>query len=186
MSAGQQRLFLAADVPEPEIQRLAAMRASFPEHLGMRWVPPQNMHVTLRFLGATPDAALPNLSASIQQAVGGVAAGEVWLSGLGAFPRARRASVLWAGIADPVEVLTQLALAVGDAAERFGFARDDRAFTPHVTLARFRQPVSLGELPGFPPGAPWSVQTVGLFSSRPGAGVPIYERKVSYPLASKS
>lgn len=183
MSSPRQRLFLAAAVPEAEAERLAALQPSFSERPGMRWVPPQNLHVTLKFLGDAPEAAERQLSEALAGAVKSVPAGGVWLSGLGAFPRTARASVLWAGIEDPARVLTRLAGALEDCAASFGFPREDRRFTPHVTLARFRRSIDLGELPGFPPGAPWTVQSVGLFSSRPGSGAPVYERRNSYPLA---
>jgi 2'-5' RNA ligase len=90
----------------------------------------------------------------------------VSLSGLGAFPRPRRARVVWAGIDDPQTLLAALAAELGEALRAVGYEPEDRAYTAHLTLARFKtpSPVELPDLPD-PPG-PFTVDRVTLFRSR--------------------
>ncbi len=144
----------------------------------------ENLHITLKFLGGIEGALEDRLSSDCAEVAAGVSAGAVSISGLGAFPRPARATVLWAGVSDPSEVLTRLAEALDGSAAAYGVLREERAFTPHITLARFRRPVKLGGLPDLRPGAPWRVETVGLFSSTPGAGAPIYRRRAAFHLAT--
>jgi 2'-5' RNA ligase len=131
------RLFVAADVPEPVRLRLA--EASRPWHgriEGARWVSPDNWHVTMKFLGSV----YPRLVEWVKQQVAAAAkAGRPFttaLSELGAFPSARRARVLWAGLEDTSGVFAALAGALDRLLER-EFQPEKRAFTPHLTVARF-------------------------------------------------
>lgn len=115
--------------------------------LDLRWVPPVNYHVTLAFLGWTrPDAI-----GAVCDAVGAAVAGEARISfrtsRLGGFPSLDHASVLWAGIDDQgTAALTRVAEAVMTATERLGFAREARAYHPHVTIARLRDARAVREV----------------------------------------
>lgn len=138
------RLFFAVSVP-PELlesvqERLSDLKNTFPQ---ARWTAPANQHLTCKFLGATPEDRLEEVTrtgAAVAREKQGAA---VSLSRLGAFPSARRARVLWLGIDDPAGVLSGLAQGFGDALEALGFTAEARTFTPHLTLARFKDPVKL-------------------------------------------
>jgi 2'-5' RNA ligase len=104
------------------------------------WVAPENLHVTLKFLGSIDDLRVQSVIDVLHTAVRGQAPFELEVVGLGAFPSATRPRVLWAGIVGGAGPLAALAAAVEDALAGLGFPRETRAFSPHITLARIREP----------------------------------------------
>ncbi len=124
------------------------MRAALAAELGhlrsragdVAWVAPENLHVTVKFLGSVAEERLP----AVGRAVGAVAAASrpfsLIVSGLGAFPTVTRPRVVWAGLGPGTEALAALAGQVEEALAALGFAREGRPFVGHVTLGRRRQP----------------------------------------------
>lgn len=181
------RLFVAVDLPADVVAALAGQVAPFRDRVpGARWTRPGSWHVTLKFLGGT----FPRLVDPVRQAVAGVATGsDVFVSALtavGAFPSARRARVLWAGLADPDGHLTDLAAAL-DGALRAWFVPERRPFTPHLTLARITPSRDLGEhAPGLlgrsVASAPFAVDRLVLYRSRLSPAGAVYEAVEAWPL----
>lgn len=104
------------------------------------WVSADNLHVTLKFLGQVAVASVSGIEAALAVAAAAQAPFTVGLRGLGAFPTPGRPRVLWAGAADGAPAAVRLAGAVDEALAGVGCARESRAFTPHVTLGRVREP----------------------------------------------
>jgi 2'-5' RNA ligase len=104
------------------------------------WVAPDNLHLTLRFLGQVRRARTSELVAALTRATSGVTAFEANVRGLGAFPAPTRARVVWAGVGRGSDALVELAGRVDDALVPLGFPREPRPFSPHVTLGRVRTP----------------------------------------------
>jgi len=135
------RSFIAIDLPA-EIQaalarQQAAFRAASPD---ARWTRPEGTHLTLKFLGEISDQQVSQVTVALS-ALPSFPPFAVEVKGFGFFPDARRPSVFWAGVAAPQD-LVELARRVEDAMEKLGFARERRAFNPHLTLARFKIPRS--------------------------------------------
>src|SRR5207247_7801073 len=129
-------LFVAADVPEDVKEGLVEAVAPFRERIpGARWTRPNGWHVTLKFLGTT----WPRLVETVEEAVGAAARGaspfRTSLTEVGAFPSARRARVLWAGLSDPDERFASIVERLDDLLKE-DFQPEKRAFTPHLTVAR--------------------------------------------------
>jgi len=101
-----------------------------------RWVHVDGLHVTLRFLGATPDDRQPVLREAIRAAAAGVAPFRIVLSGGGAFPSSARPRVLWIGIAEGAGSLEELVGRLNAGLAPLGWAPEGRPFTAHLTLAR--------------------------------------------------
>lgn len=103
----------------------------------IRWMPPQGLHLTLKFLGDTPWTQ----TAAIGQVISEVAtiqpAFDAVLKGIGAFPNLQRPRVIWAGM-EPLAPLALLSDLLNDLIGDLGFPREEREFAPHVTLARVR------------------------------------------------
>jgi 2'-5' RNA ligase len=178
------RLFVAVDLPE-DVRELvdigvAPLRERFPR---ARWVPTRNQHVTMKFLGTT----WPCLLDRVVGAVGEVAVAhvpfETRVAELGAFPSTRRARVLWIGLEDPAGRLAAIASAL-DAALAREFPPETRAFTPHLTVARFDPPVRLEEDLGEAgvESRPFGIEWLTVYRSHLQRPAPVYEPIATFPL----
>jgi len=135
------RTFVALLLDDPVRAKLgAAIERLRPAARGVAWVPPENLHLTLKFLGAVPPARLADVLAALAPAAGGVEPFEAILRGVGAFPTATRPRVIWAGVVGGEKALVALATRVDAALAPLAFAREARPFVPHVTLGRVRVP----------------------------------------------
>jgi len=168
------RLFVAVMPPPAEVAVLDGfVGARAPE---LRWVPPHQWHVTLVFCGEVPETVVPELTERLRRAAARTEAFPLQLAGAGTFPhQAARARALWTGLQGDVATLTRLAQRCAAAARRSGIDVEDRAFRPHLTLARARrgsvdarvETQRLGEYAG----QPWQVTTVRLVHSTLGSVV---------------
>ena len=104
------------------------------------WVVPDSLHLTLKFLGAVPEARIDSVAGALTDASREAGSFEARIRGLGAFPSAGRPRVVWAGVTEGALQMTELARRVDVALAALGFARADRPFSPHVTLGRVRRP----------------------------------------------
>jgi RNA 2',3'-cyclic 3'-phosphodiesterase len=138
------RLFLAIELPDDVRAALAGeqsrLRLLCSRNRAIRWTEPESLHLTLKFLGAVAQDRVPAVIDAVKR-VGGFAPFEVEARGFGFFPDAKRPRVFWAGFEAPA-ALGELARRLEVALATLGFAREDRPFTPHLTLARFREPRS--------------------------------------------
>jgi 2'-5' RNA ligase len=113
-----------------EIERLRPLSRA------VAWVPAQNLHFTLKFLGEESDARLADATDALVEAASGVAPFALALHGLGAFPGMERPRILWVGAAEGALAARDLQARVETALERRGFARDGRPWHPHLTIGR--------------------------------------------------
>jgi 2'-5' RNA ligase len=107
-----------------------------PRLKGVRWVGWETLHVTLRFLGDTPEDRVPELVRAIGRALAPLPPARVSLGGLGVFPNPRRPSVVWAGITEGDDWLAMAHAALGTALAEIGIPPEDRPFRAHLTLGR--------------------------------------------------
>ena len=131
------RAFIAIIPPTTLQQTIAAIRQVFQRlSLPWRWVPPDHIHLTLRFLGNVPDESVISLLQAIEQASQGQTAFPLRARVLGCFPHPARPRVLWVGLDDPSQALERLNERLITALTPLGFPPEDRPFHPHLTLAR--------------------------------------------------
>jgi len=139
------RLFVALDIPDDVRSRLAALAASLrPSSRTARWTRIEGLHVTLKFIGELS----PEKSEAIKAALAAIPPRSPFslaFRGLGFFPNERRPRVLWAGVQAGPE-LAALAADVETSLDALGIPRESRAFSPHLTLARFDSPRGLEAL----------------------------------------
>lgn len=140
------RVFIAIEIP-PKIQQAihqatsplcAELRAS------VRWTAPENIHLTLKFLGDIAPAQVDALTAMLHSQADAVPAFEIHAGDLGAFPDVKRARILWIGIRAPAE-LDALFRGIDAACIRLGFEAEKRRLSPHLTIARVRQDASAAD-----------------------------------------
>jgi RNA 2',3'-cyclic 3'-phosphodiesterase len=139
------RLFVAIDIPDEVRASLAGLVAKLrPACRSARWVRIEGIHVTLKFIGETPPEKVGAIRAALS-AVPERPPAPIVFRGLGYFPNERRPRVLWAGVEGGSE-LAQLASEVDAALHPLGIVREERTYSPHLTLARFDEPRGLDTL----------------------------------------
>jgi len=135
------RAFIAIDLP-PDVKRaLSDVAATLSERVprgAVRWVRPEQMHLTLRFLGDTPTDKLPALAAALDTLAAGHAPFTLRLSEVGCFPNARRPRVVWVGLGGEEAKLTALVSALEAALHPLGWPPEDKPFRAHLTLGRVK------------------------------------------------
>ncbi len=142
------RVFVAINLNSKERARLAEAAGGLREAgYPIRWLPAENVHLTLKFLGEVPDERIPELAAAVDGAVHGLEAFPMVVNGFGAFPSPRRPQVVWAGI-ERNPTLGTLQGRVDEAMAELGFQREDRAFRPHLTLGRAQRRARVADFKG--------------------------------------
>lgn len=144
------RAFIAIELSEEAravLGHVTQQLAASTEYDAVKWVNPDRMHLTLRFLGETPLAQLDELG----RALDGVALQhqpfELFLDALGCFPHEGRPRVIWVGVKGQVAETRQLRAAVESAIEPLGWQPDRKSFEPHLTLGRVKNPRASIRLP---------------------------------------
>ena len=177
--AAAERLFVAVPLTEQARQEIIARLPVLPGRL----VPPQNWHFTLRFLGDTD----PRLRDALVGELGKERLGpafSICFGGLGAFPRAKRARIVWLGVEEGAKKLISIAESVERVVRRAGFAPEERPFKPHLTLSRIEPTRSVADV--LTAQAPVSVEMpvteLALVRSELGKGPAQYRTIERFPL----
>jgi 2'-5' RNA ligase len=201
--APTQRLFVAVPLDQVSLEVVAGLvadlragsaadhagRAGAGGRSGLRWVRPEGVHLTLRFLGPTPRARVPAAIAAVEAAAAGLGPFTVRISGAGAFPRLSAPRVLWLGVAADPGRLADLAACLDERLAAAGWPPQDRPFDAHLTLARANdvhaaRPVAAAlvrRAAGL--RLEWVADRVVLYESWPGPGGSRYEARAVAPLA---
>jgi 2'-5' RNA ligase len=138
------RTFVAVEIPDDlRSEVIAYQRRLQSFEARVRWVKPEQMHITLKFLGEIDQTQSDLLDELFQAVAEENAPFELELQGLGAFPNLRRPSILWAGITTGADALAGLAGQLEAAASELGFKKEKRGFNPHLTLGRVKSPKGL-------------------------------------------
>jgi RNA 2',3'-cyclic 3'-phosphodiesterase len=128
------RLFVALDIADEIRERIVRfVEGVAPFAPDGRWVKPESLHVTLKFIGEQPEHAVERIRQALGQVRGQMV--EIHFTGYGFFPNVRSVRVFWLGMEAGPE-LAALAVAVDDATATLGIPKEDRDFSPHLTLAR--------------------------------------------------
>jgi 2'-5' RNA ligase len=138
------RLFVAIDIPQEVQDSLNALLQRLRPAAKLQWSPVQNLHVTTKFIGEWPKERLEEMKKTLAQ-VPTSGAFDTSIRGLGWFPNAKSPRVFWAGV-DGGKPLSALAAATEAAAAKAGVPRENRPYSPHLTLARIRDRVPLEAL----------------------------------------
>ena len=142
------RLFAAINLPKAERERIHAAAAPLRESgMPVRWLPVDSFHLTLKFLGEVRPDAVDSIKDVTDRVSKGTHAFDLDLGGFGAFPTIRRPRVIWVGV-DPSPALRCLKQDLEWALADLGFARETRAFHPHITLGRAEEGEGAGAFRG--------------------------------------
>ena len=176
------RTFVAVELAPSMRDRLAELIEALRGRIrNVRWVRPEGIHLTLRFLGHARRDVLDRLVPELRSGAEKSSAGMATVSGLGTFPERGRARVIWIGIFVPDSIL-RLQEACERAAVAAGFEAETRAFRPHLTLGRWNEPAPRPPLPEADLG-PTSLDTLVLYRSQPGRTGSVYTPIETFALA---
>ncbi|MCC7049755.1 MAG: RNA 2',3'-cyclic phosphodiesterase [Alphaproteobacteria bacterium] len=175
------RLFVGLALPQEVRQRLSFLTGGVP---GARWDPPENYHITLRFIGEVEMGQAEDIDAELQRIQ--VPEFAVTLASVDHFGPPEKARVLYAGV-ERSELLLRLQGKVENGVQRAGLPPEQRKFVPHVTLARLKDaPVqrilAFRESHSLFRAGPVPVGEFALYSSHPGKGHSVYREEATYPL----
>ena len=132
------RTFIALEIKENIKELLAEVQHKIGSEIGgIKWVKPNNLHLTLKFLGPTREDKIEDISDILEDIVGSFTRFNVSVSGFGAFPSSHNPKVIWAGLkAD--DVLYKIQKDIDISLESLGFVKEKRPFSPHLTIGRLR------------------------------------------------
>lgn len=140
------RAFFAISLPlefKEEIARLQDILKK--TRAEVKWVRPESVHLTLKFLGQVAEDIIDPLAEAASEKASQTQALSLTLNGTGVFPGPRRPRVAWLGLAGDVGRIIDLQRGLEESAEKFGFAREKRKFSPHLTLGRIRSSKGIKE-----------------------------------------
>lgn len=142
-SKAEWRTFCAVELPE-EVRRqleehILKLRKAVPD-VAASWSRVENIHLTLKFFGNVALDRIPAISAAAERAVAEFPQFPIGIGNTGVFPRPSRAQVLWIGVSDPSGKLSALQERLENECAAEGFPKEDRAYRPHLTIARIRRP----------------------------------------------
>jgi 2'-5' RNA ligase len=180
------RLFTAIDLPPEVTARLDALIAKLRPLAPVAWSPAANLHITTKFIGHWPEERLPQLNAALAS-LGSRAPIPIRVRGLGFFPNPKSPRVFWAGVDAPPE----LGFLAGDtdaALAKLGVPSESRAYSPHLTLARIKDPA-----PALTRGLPEVEPDLGsfvadrfyLYLSKPGRSGSVYTKLSEFPFTTQ-
>ena len=134
------RTFIAVEVGSPAREVMLRLIKQLSSELeGVRWTQPDQLHLTLKFLGDIDNRSLPEICTQMRAACEGIEAFSVALEGLGAFPKNKPPRVLWAGIEQGAAQLSTLHQRLESSLHSVGAPNEGRGYTPHMTLGRINR-----------------------------------------------
>jgi 2'-5' RNA ligase len=143
------RAFIAVRIPEEvkgnlqeEMDRLSMLICGEP----VRWVRPEGIHLTLKFLGEISDNSLGEIRQTLEREIGRHPSFTLKVGGFGCFPNRRRPRVLWIGVTEDNGTLMQVQTAIEEKFIPLGFEKEGRPFHPHLTLGRVRRNISKADI----------------------------------------
>ncbi|MBM2832103.1 MAG: ligT [Dehalococcoidia bacterium] len=189
----QVRSFIAIELPQEVKTCLSDLERELKRgrHSAIKWVSPEGIHLTLKFMGNVETDKIDAVEKAIREAGEGIVSFHLELGELGAFPNFGRPRVAWVGLKGELDRLIALQKRLDSLLSALGFPAEERPFSPHLTLSRVRDDISItdrqsfGQLlqkTKFEGGCGFLVESVNLMQSQLTPAGAIYTRLDSVPL----
>jgi 2'-5' RNA ligase len=135
------RTFIAIPVPESVFVLQGNLKNTIAKKTGkVRWVKRDQLHLTLKFVGDTPEESIDDVRGVMQKVSNQMTPFKIFIKRVGSFPKIERPRHMWVGLDGAIDKLNQLVTAVHDGLDPLGFPRDEKEFHPHITMARAKYP----------------------------------------------
>jgi len=140
------RCFIAIEIPET-IRRAIADSIDSLKKSGaeVKWISPENIHITVQFLGETEESLIPTIKEALDKILSPYAPFYIKIADVGCFPDGRRPRVIWVGLGE-AQPLINLQRDIAGEMIKFGYPKEERGFTPHVTIGRVKSHRNVGDL----------------------------------------
>lgn len=185
----QIRTFIALDIgPQIKAELTDIQSRLKPSNADVKWTRPDNIHLTLKFLGNVSMDKLDTIKSSLNDVAAKHKKFELSLGAIGAFPKIDHPRVVWVGLDKGAAQATSLAEDIEEALSKVGFEKEKRKFAAHLTLGRIRSPKNLNQLVykikslDFSPSAVCTIDKITLYQSTLTSKGPIYSLLRSQPL----
>ncbi len=133
------RAFISIEIPQEVREKISLIQEQLKTiETPVKWVRPQSIHLTLKFLGNISEAQIPDIKNCMSAAAGGIAPFTVNIKGTGVFPNLNYPRVIWLGLHDKTDSLFRLQKGIDGCLSRIGVEAEERGFTPHLTLGRIK------------------------------------------------
>jgi RNA 2',3'-cyclic 3'-phosphodiesterase len=140
------RCFIAIEIPEAVKNAIADSVGSLKRAgADVKWVSPEHIHLTLQFLGTTEESLIPEIKEALGKILSPYAPFYIKISSVGCFPDGRRPRVIWVGLEES-RTLINLQRDIAAGMMRFGYQKEERDFTPHVTIGRVKSLRNTGDM----------------------------------------
>ena len=137
------RTFIAVEIPENIISSIRNLQQDLKDYgIDMRWVRPENIHITLKFFGNVKAADTDKIFGAMHKTTGGAASVSLNAKGIGVFPGIKRPRVLWVGLTGQLELLMRLQQTLDENLEVVGFPKEKRPFKGHLTIGRIKAKIN--------------------------------------------
>lgn len=178
------RIFIAIDLP----QKVKEEFAQLSQHFNLKktkWVKEENIHLTLKFLGSLAEERVELIKKALNEKISHLPSFVFSTGDFGAFPSPKRARVIWVGVTEGAEKVSELAEIADQALIRLGLGLEKRQFHPHVTLARLKITQAIEQWPKRLPSYQVTVKEVIIFASYLTLQGPIYKPLARVPLLGR-
>lgn len=140
------RCFIAVELPD-KIRRAIVERIDVLKESGadVKWVSVENIHITLQFLGETEEALIPMIKEALNKIVASYTPFYIKIAHVGCFPDGKRPRIIWVGV-ENAQILNNLHADITSEMVRFGYRKEERDFTPHITVGRVKSQRNMGEM----------------------------------------
>jgi len=135
------RTFIAIELSNDIRKELASLQNELKTaDADVKWVKPENIHLTLKFLGEVKEESVEAIASALDKVGSGYTKFDISLFKVGAFPKLDHPRVIWVGIDNNCSVVEEIAVKIEDECEKLSFPREKRSFSAHLTLGRVRSP----------------------------------------------
>ena len=140
------RCFIAIEIPETIKKSIAAIIDNLKKSdSDVKWVSEENIHITLQFLGETEESLIPDIKGALYKILAPYSSFYIKIADVGCFPSGKRPRVIWVGIKES-QSLINLYKDISNEMVKFGYQKEERGFTPHVTIGRVKSNRNMREL----------------------------------------
>lgn len=147
LSKETMRTFIAIKIPKEIKDKLTKLendlRNGVFREASIKWVKPENIHLTLKFIGEIDERKLEDIKTGLKKVLREFSPFRLSFSGVGGFPNLRKPRVIWVGMKEDKQTVISLATKIEDALERYGIKKEKREKSPHITIGRVKRPVVL-------------------------------------------